>query len=450
MTFFCRRLRIFLLFFCLLTGMTACRNGFDHGNPSVRFAVVSDPHLYATELGTAGSEFVSVVEREQKLFSLSRAIFAQIVTQLLEQRPRVNFVLIPGDLTKDGELLSHQQMVAQLERLERGGIQVFVIPGNHDINNPEARGYNEAGSFPVPVVTAPQFRSFYGNFGYKQTIAQDSASLSYISEPAPGLWLVAIDSCRYGENSPELSQIGGRIQPETLDWLKNYLALAREQNKKVIGMLHHGLTEHYRGQGEHFPDFLIEDWADIGPQLAQAGLNLVFSGHFHAQDVTRVDWEDGSFLIDVETGSSASYPNSYRIVDFNLAESTAQLESFQIQSLPGDDQSAGVADLAALSYDFSIQTLAKSISTVLTQRLDLPAEKIAILSPALTAATLAHVAGDELPMLSTFKAATKYAQDPDADLARIGLLLLTLWHDLPPGDNQVSLSLLPQTAGVSP
>ena len=450
MTFFCRRFRVFLLSLCLLSGMAACRDNFDHVDQAVRFAVVSDPHLYATELGTTGPEFVTVVEREQKLLSFSRAIFAQVVTQILSQNPRVNFVLIPGDLTKDGELLSHQQMVVQLQRLERGGIQVFVVPGNHDIENPEARGYTETGSFSVPVIGAPQFSEIYGDFGYKQAIVRDSASLSYISEPTPGLWLVAIDSCLYGENGQELSQIGGRIQPETLNWLRDNLALARDQNKKVIGMLHHGLIEHYRGQGELFADFLIEDWADIGHQLAQAGLNLVFSGHFHAQDITRVDWEDGSFLIDVETGSSASYPNSYRIVDYNLEDSSAQLESFQIQSLPGDGQNVGVADLAALAYDFSAQTLAQSISRVLTQRLDLPAEKIAILSPALTAATLAHVAGDELPLMSTFKAATKYAQDPDADLARLGLLLLTLWHDLPPEDNQIALSLAPQSLPVSP
>ena len=62
-----------------------------------------------------------------------------------------NYVLIPGDLTKDGELASHEALAKKLEAFEEEtGIQVLVIPGNHDINGVAA---SYAGETPVEVET---------------------------------------------------------------------------------------------------------------------------------------------------------------------------------------------------------------------------------------------------------------------------------------------------------
>jgi len=42
----------------------------------------------------------------------------------------IEVLLIPGDLTKDGEKLSHLELVQKLEPIIEKGIQTFVIPGN--------------------------------------------------------------------------------------------------------------------------------------------------------------------------------------------------------------------------------------------------------------------------------------------------------------------------------
>ena len=101
-----------------------------------RFAVLSDLHFYDPRLGTSGQAFEDYLNQDPKLLKESEAILDAAITNIVQQH--VQFVLVAGDLTKDGELLDHVRVAQQLRRLEQRGIQVFVIPGNHDINNPDA------------------------------------------------------------------------------------------------------------------------------------------------------------------------------------------------------------------------------------------------------------------------------------------------------------------------
>jgi len=53
---------------------------------------------------------------------------------------------------------------------------------------------------PVERVSPSLFKRIYDEYGYREAIAQDPSSLSYVAEPAPGIWLFAIDSAEYGNN----------------------------------------------------------------------------------------------------------------------------------------------------------------------------------------------------------------------------------------------------------
>jgi metallophosphoesterase superfamily enzyme len=103
-----------------------------HESP-VRFAVLSDLHLYDT--ATMGEPELELTEGS--LSSLSPEIVETVVRQLASLP--LDFVLIAGDLTHDGELPSHQRLVRSLGHLTAAGKKVFVVPGNHDIDNPNAR-----------------------------------------------------------------------------------------------------------------------------------------------------------------------------------------------------------------------------------------------------------------------------------------------------------------------
>lgn len=118
---------------------------------------------------------------DRKLLAESKAILESAMEAI--KKSDVDLVLFSGDLTKDGEYISHKQFTEYLKQLEKAGKQVFVINGNHDINNPHAVKFEGDKTTPVQQVTPSRFKSLYKDFGYGEAIAKDRYSLSYVVEP---------------------------------------------------------------------------------------------------------------------------------------------------------------------------------------------------------------------------------------------------------------------------
>jgi 3',5'-cyclic AMP phosphodiesterase CpdA len=325
-------------------GMVAmgCSSGIGGGNPStnsgqpVSFAVLSDIHILdAGALGDSGPAFAAYVAGDRKMLAQGEETLDVALADIVSHRP--SFVLISGDLTKDGEQVDHLVVAGKLATLLSAGIAVYVIPGNHDINNPDAVSYLSAGTTgtPVPSITPTQFQTIYGPYGYNNALYKDPNSLSYIAEPAPGLWLFAIDSAEYANNIANGSPTtGGQISQATLTWILGYLAKAKTLGKVVIGMEHHPIMEHFQGMEQFFPDYILTGYQQVGQTLAAAGLNLLFTGHFHANDVARTTYADGSILTDCSTGSTVTAPCPYRFVTANLATRTFNITTSTVASIP--------------------------------------------------------------------------------------------------------------------
>jgi 3',5'-cyclic AMP phosphodiesterase CpdA len=183
-------------------------------------------------------------------------------------------VIISGDLTKDGEKLDHQILARYLRRIADSGKRIYVVPGNHDVLNPDAQSYDRDTTRPGDCVTPEDFAQIYADFGYGEALDRDPASLSYLTEPKHGLWLLALSSVDYDGNLVN-----------TLAWIEAALKRAQAQGKAVIAMEHHGVVEHWKGQARYHPDYLVRDYAKAGELFAKYGARLVFTGHYHADDI---------------------------------------------------------------------------------------------------------------------------------------------------------------------
>jgi 3',5'-cyclic AMP phosphodiesterase CpdA len=301
------------------------------GFPAASFAVLSDPHLFDTSTGTPGPAGERNLRSGIKLLEESAAILAQGLAEISETRPQ--FLIVPGDLTKDGEKESHAAMAKALGEIEGSGIPVFVVPGNHDVLNPHAARYVGDAVEKAETVTPVDFTRIYSAFGYGEAVFRDPASLSYVSEPVRGLWLIGIDSCRYGEGgSGPVTE--GRLRQETYTWLDGVLREARARGMSVIAFMHHGAMEHFQDQDSFLGQYVIEGHDAVSRLLAQGGVRTVFTGHGHAQDITVQRFEDGSFLFDIQTGSLSSWPDPYRIVRIS-AGGLMRIESRFIRGFPG-------------------------------------------------------------------------------------------------------------------
>ncbi|MBU0972187.1 MAG: metallophosphoesterase, partial [Proteobacteria bacterium] len=169
--------------------------------PSARFIVISDLHFYDTRLGSTGPAFQKYLNNDRKLLVLSDEIIGTAMDKIAGEA--ADFVLVAGDLTKDGEKICHQGVVRHLQKLVQSGKKVFVVPGNHDINNPDSVRFAGDVTEPEPSIDPAAFKSIYGESGYGSAITQDPDSLSYVAEPVQGLWILALDSNRYKENRPD-------------------------------------------------------------------------------------------------------------------------------------------------------------------------------------------------------------------------------------------------------
>ena len=278
---------------------------------TIKFCVFSDPHYYDPTLGTTGSAFQAYLAQESKMFAESDAILSAAIKGVMQESP--DFLLIPGDLTKDGEKVCHQKFAGYLKSLTDLGIKVYVVPGNHDVLNAHSYSYSGSSMTSVPNITPEDFSTLYAQFGYADAIARDPNSLSYIAEPVSGVWLFALDACRYKENTQTTVQDGGQFSSNTLAWILNQLQNAKSKDKTVIGMMHHGVMEHYTGQKAFSPDYVVDNFQSVDSLFVRNGMNWVFTGHYHSQDIV-MEKIDGNVLYDIETGSIVTFPSPYRTI----------------------------------------------------------------------------------------------------------------------------------------
>jgi 3',5'-cyclic AMP phosphodiesterase CpdA len=444
---------IALIAFCILLvlGLPACAPGhkfavdFDAtlrlelqkapAFPEANFAVFSDPHVYATNLGTSGKAFEDYLLRDRKLLRESTDIITSAVASIGDLKS--SFVLVIGDMTKDGELESHLLAAQYLARLKASGKKVYVVPGNHDIMNGHSYRYAGDLAVRVPNITAEDFVKIYGDCGFNDALQRDTDSLSYVAEPAPGLWLLALDSCLYRDNIEDQEPVtGGRFSPQTLTWIEDRLEEAARSDKAVIVMMHHGALEHYAGQAKDFGMYLVDDYKDISRLFADYNVRLVFTGHYHSQDITVARYADSGnkYLFDVETGSLVTYPSPYRTV--TIADQRAIIKTQHVTSIASHPQ-----DFPEYARSYTEQGIvAIATKTLMGYKIDrAEAEKLA---KEIAVAFVAHYYGDE--SLTAGKAAIE--ESGLSPLAWIVIqfrkdLVYGLWKDLPPPDNDITIEL---------
>lgn len=400
--------------------------------PPVRFAVISDIHIHAARLGASGRAFVSETSSDRKLLGMSEEILDAALAMIGKERP--DFVIVCGDLTKDGERINHEVVAGRLGSLTAGGTRIFVVPGNHDVANGFARSYAGDRAVPVESVGPGEFREIYRNVGYGEAIDADPDSLSYVTEPVPGLWLLALDSCLWREQKPGRHSITeGAFSRRTVEWIGRTLEAARAQQKGVIAFMHHGIAEHYPGNKKYFGMYLVRDFDRIGRMLADHGVRAVFTGHFHAQDVTIRRYDDTRFIADVETGSLVTYPCPYRIVSVD-ARQVMSIESRYVAETASMPR--GFTDYAR---DYTLASTARFARRMLG-RYGVNGKDRELLGDQLGRAYLAHIRGDEV---MPTPAVDETGISPGGKIALlVARSIIEGWYtDLPPADNIVRFDL---------
>ncbi len=414
----------------LITGI-AQTGSLDTLPDPVTMIIISDPHYIDPSLYDRTSLSGDSAGGNLKLLAESDELLKEAIQMAL--RSGAELVLVPGDLTKDGALASHTGFADHLACLEEQGLEVFVVPGNHDINNGQSFAYRDNSTVKVQNVDPQRFGEIYARYGYDQAIFRDSATLSYVAEPLEGLWLIGLDPCLYDLNDADgPARTDGKLPRETLQWLDKVLETPRAGEVRKIAMTHHSVVEHFKGQNRFFNEQVVDNHHRVSRLLARHGVRVVFTGHCHASDIALKEWNDGSFLYDVETGSLVTYPCPVRKI--SLTADSMLIETWLIRSIPSRED-----DLQEYAKSNATEAVNAVVGRFLQNFGFTPGDAMHVAFQVGDAFT-AHCAGDEVP------------RHPPLDLRGLPLLnrlmiqfrkglVRSLYHDLPPPDNQIVIDL---------
>lgn len=331
---------VFILQFSLLT--TAAKT---------KIMVISDPHVMGPGLLISeGEAWYNAIKFDRKLNEYSRMIFDEVIATAMREKP--DLFLISGDLTKDGELLSHQYVVKKLTELKDAGIKALVIPGNHDMGTLDAYYFDDTEMYDAEVITTSQFAEMYKDFGYGDDVQRESSTLTWCCEPVDGLVVIGIDTGH--DNDP----LNGVISETTLSWVCQRASEATSDGKKVIVMMHHTLFPHVTNADKFSSTYVVKlgiknsdgiyfyhSFPYVRNALANAGVPVVLSGHVHASDIAKDANGDMTRTIhDICTATCAAYPNPYRILTINDDDATMRIQTRYISELPGVDNFAAISE----------------------------------------------------------------------------------------------------------
>ncbi len=440
-TFFQRNLMLVLAFFAFI--LNSCTEANSTTEPTeenlITISIFSDPHFYDNSLGTSGEAFEQYLASDRKMIAESEAITKSVVNMIAHDNSKI--VIVTGDLTKDGELKSHQMFASYLKQLKDKGKKVFVLPGNHDVDNPASYSYPGAAPVKVPNVSAEQFKSIYADFGYKNAIAIDpNGSLTYIAEPVDGVWLFCLDACRWRENAGKAHSVTGGIFGEaTFNWIKEKLAEGKQKNKLMIGAIHHNVVEHFVGQKMLFSEYVLDNWELVAKTFAESGLSVIFSGHHHAHDA-RIYRSGSNFRVDLQTSSTVTFPCAIRRVTIDKNR-VMQVTSEKITSINYDTKGRSFQEYAQYQFANGLSTIIQSY----LKQMGLPDEAIAVLSPIVLEAYKAYSHGNE-DQFYTQEIQLKISQAKSAIASNpqlMGLIMLMegMFQDLEPDDYNFTLDL---------
>lgn len=334
---------------------------------SVKISLMSDTHVLPKELIADNPAYTRAMHADRKLFTQSQGIFDEAI-RLAEDNDS-EIIMIPGDLTKDGEKQSHEYVSSKLEewksKREASGKKAayFVIPGNHDINNYDGYDftkYNKSNDTAelAGLTTHTMFNSMYKSLyeGAKlyinseeynsymanhKGVAEGHGSSSYAKhidldesiEGKSGLTVIGIDTSINTEDvTPDgrASHITAGTMGESLyEWAKKQVIEAKKRNDVVFLLSHHGYIPHFVKEPELLKEYLLNEWNENsydGKRPAEAfadlGVSYVFTGHMHAQDIAKIVSREGNTIYDIETGSTVTYPCPIRHLELNNAIAT--------------------------------------------------------------------------------------------------------------------------------
>lgn len=425
---------IVMVFWVLLNVLSTMITKLNKEKDCARFAVMTDMHYYPASLvNRKSTAYQEYLKQDAKLTEESGAVIVAAIDDMINEN--VEFVILAGDLTNEGEKESHLKLANILKRFSENNIKVFVTPGNHDINNGLSYSFTEDEKKKVPSITPFEFEDIYRKFGFENAYSRDSETLSYCCRIKDGFNIITIDANQYKRNK-QRPLPDGVLQDSTIEWAEREIKSSIERGERIIGVIHHGIVEHFKDQGKTFAPFLVKNFDSIAERLSNAGLDFVFTGHLHAQDISKKMYGEHT-IYDIETAALTSAPFAWRLCCVDNA--MLSIETRYIENIDFDYGSELPFREWAMKRVYS--GLLELESFFLKNYNGLTEDQAELAAPYYARAFMAHFCGDEKPQKEDEKFYLKHINNPKSPYYEVSKIFFSLWEDLPDSDNNLTIQL---------
>lgn len=290
------------------------------------FYLVTDPHYYDSSFKRTGSAYEERSKTDQKCVAETPAIIDAGFEQIASDKS-TDIVLIPGDLVYRGEYQSHVGFREKLYKLRDSGKKIYLITARHDYAEDPVE-FDGDKTIPVKGMEREELRDFYREFGFDGAISEHRESMSYVTQLADGIRLLALNC------DGDCKDFKG-IWDDQMNWALEQIKDAHESGNYIFAMTHYPLLP-FSSVMYLLGDAKLTNWQETANKLADAGVDLIFTGHMHAQAVTEYTSPGGNKITDVQTGCFVGCPCAYRKVTFKESNTVADIKSYTIEDFDYD------------------------------------------------------------------------------------------------------------------
>lgn len=291
----------------------------------IKFYIVTDTHFYEPSLGASGKAYEEYMKTEQILLAESSDMVKAVFSQIMADK-ETEYVIMPGDVSKNGERESHKSLIKELYKLKEAGKKVYILTASHDYNE-WSRSFKNDELVPVEGVSHQELYDLYYDFGYSEALAVDKQTLSYVAEIAPKVRLLAV-------NSDSCEETKGVIDDRLLEWLQIQIDEAKKDGCFIFAICHYPVVPCVP-VFDFVGDAQIRNWRRFATFLADNGVELIFTGHMHIQSINEFYSRQGNRLIDVCTSATVGSPVQYRKIDIS-EDAVMKVESLDVPDFGWD------------------------------------------------------------------------------------------------------------------
>ena len=317
---------------------------------NLNFYLVTDTHFFDPSFKRSGAAYEKRRISDQKRVAETPAIIDAGFKQIADDK-ETNIILIPGDLVYRGEYQSHIGLRNRLYKLKEQGKKIYLITARHDYDDNDSFEFDGDKMLPVKAMPRDELRDFYKDFGFDGAISEHKESMSYVAQLADGIRLLALNC------DGDCKDFKG-LWDNQMKWALEQIEDAHRTGNYIFAMTHYPLLP-FSPIMNLISDSHLTDWEKRANQFADAGLDLIFTGHMHAQAVTEYVTENGNKITDVQTGCFVGCPCAYRKV--TIKDSTADIKSYTINDFDYDKQGKSASEYFQWRFDRMIDYKMKEI-----------------------------------------------------------------------------------------